>query len=81
MYKNFAAFLDLLINNFFIVFKNFLFIHIKVSKQSSAKYYQDKERLQKSLMKHIKLFLKNKKKNKNIGLNDIKNYFKIKSKL
>ena len=81
MYKSFAAFLDLLINNFFIVFKNFIFIHIKVSKQSSAKYYQDKERLHKSLMKHIKLFLKNKKKNKNIGLNDIKNYFKIKSKI
>lgn len=81
MYKSFAAFLDLLINNFFIVFKNFLFIHIKVSKQSSAKYYQDKETLQKSLMKHIKLFLKNKKKNKNIGLNDIKNYLKIKSKI
>ena len=32
-------------------------------------------------MKHIKLFLKNKKKNKNIGLNDIKNYFKIKNKI
>ena len=34
-----------------------------MSKDSSAKYYQnDKERLQKKLLKDIKAFLKNKKK-------------------
>ena len=37
-----------------------------MSKTLSAKYYQEnKERLQKKLVKDIKIFLKNKKKNRN----------------
>ena len=40
-----------------------------MSKDSSAKYYQnDKERLQKKLLKDIKAFLKNKKKKVTIWL-------------
>ena len=37
-------------------------IYIKRSKYSSAKYYQNKERLQKKIKKDIKLFLIKKKK-------------------
>ena len=38
---------------------------MKMSKNSSAKYYQDnKEKLQKKLVKDIKVFLKKKKKKK-----------------
>ena len=48
-------------NFFFII----LFSFIKVSKNVSAKYYQEnKERLQKKHVKDIKIFLKNKKKQK-----------------
>ena len=37
-------------------------MYIKMSKNSSAKYYQnDKERLQKKLVKDIKIFLNKKK--------------------
>ena len=44
-------------------FYNFFFIYINVSKTLSAKYYQEnQERLQKKLVKDIKIFLKNKKK-------------------
>ena len=39
------------------------FLHIKMSKNLSAKYYQEnKERLQKKLMPDIKIFLKKKRK-------------------
>ena len=47
-----------------------------MSKNSSAKYYQDnKERLQIKLMKNIKVF-----RNKKRGMNDIKSLLKTKSK-
>ena len=40
---------------------------MKMSKDSSAKYYQEnKEKLQKKLLKDIKVFLKKKKKKKTI---------------
>ena len=46
------------------LFTNF-FIYIKMSKKSSAKYYQgNKKRLQKKLMRDIKTFLRKKKKKK-----------------
>ena len=53
-----------------------------MSKDSSAKYYQNnKESLQKKLAKDIKVFLKKKKKkSNNIVVNDTRNYQKIKSK-
>ena len=48
-------------NNYFIIF----FTYIKMSKDSSAKYYQnDKESLQKDLVKDVKVFLGKKKKKK-----------------
>ena len=41
---------------------------MKISKNLSAKYYQEnKERLQKTLVKDIKIFLKKKKKSENIS--------------
>ena len=51
-------------------------------KNLSAKYYQNnKERLQKKLVKDIKIFLKNqKKKSNNMVVNDIKISQKIKNK-
>ena len=53
-----------------------------MSKNLSAKYYQEnKERLQKKLMKGIKTFLKKKKsKSSNIVMNDRKIYQKMKKK-
>lgn len=40
-------------------------------KDSSAKFYKNNnKKLQKSLMKNIKIYLKKKKKNDNIGVND-----------
>ena len=53
-----------------------------MSKDSSAKYYQNnKERLQKELIKDIKVFLKKKKiKSDNMVVNDTKIYQKMKSK-
>ena len=53
-----------------------------MSKDSSAKYYQNnKERLQKELIKDIKVFLKKKKiKSNNMVVNDTKIYQKMKSK-
>ena len=53
-----------------------------MSKNSSAKYYQDnKERLQKKLVKDIKVFLKKKKKKSdNMVLKDTKNSQKMKNK-
>ena len=48
-------------NNFFITF----FTYSKISKDSSAKYYQsNRKRLKKILVKDIKVFLKKKKKRK-----------------
>ena len=65
-------------NNFLIIF----FTYIKVSKDSSAKYYQNnKEKLLKMLVKDIKVFLrKKKKKSNNMVMNDTKIYQKIKNK-
>ena len=53
-----------------------------MSKKSSAKYYQNnKERLQKNLVKDIKVFLKKKKKKSdNMVVNDTKIYKKMKNK-
>ena len=51
-------------------------------KDSSAKYYQNnKERLQKNLLKEVKVFLKKKKKkSNNMVVNDTKIYEKMKNK-
>ena len=56
--------------------------YIKISKNSSAKYYQNnKERLQKKYVKDIKVFLtKKKKKINNMVMNDTKVYEKMKNK-
>ena len=53
-----------------------------MSNDSSAKYYQgNKGRLQKSIVKDIKVFRKKKKKKSgNIGMNDTKIFLWIKSK-
>ena len=53
-----------------------------MSKNSSVKYYQDnKEKLQKKLMKDIKVFLKKKKKkSNNIVMKDAKIYQNMKKK-
>ena len=52
------------------------FRYIKISKDLSDKYYHDnKEKIQKKLVKDIKTFLqKKKKKNDNMALNDTKIY-------
>ena len=51
-----------------------------MSKNSSAKYYQDtKERLQKKLVKDIKVFLKKEKKGDNTIVKDTKIYLKTSS--
>ena len=65
-------------NKFFIIF----FTYIKVSKNSSAKYYQgNKERLKKKLVKDIKIFPRKKKeKSKNMVVNYTKIYQKMKNK-
>ena len=54
-----------------------------MSKDSSGKYYQNsKERLQKKLMKDIKLFLrKKKKKHDNMVVNNTKIYQKMKNEI
>ena len=53
-----------------------------MSKDLSAKFYQNnKERLQKKFVKDIKVFLKNKKENRNnMDLNDTKIYQKMENK-
>ena len=53
-----------------------------MSKYSSAKSYQDnKERLQKQLMKDIKVFIRKKnRKSNNMIVNDTKIYQKMKNK-
>ena len=58
------------------------FLHIKMSKNLSAKYYQEnKERIQKKLMKDTKIFLKKKrKKSDNMVVNVTKISQKVKSK-
>ena len=80
------TFLNLSINPFFIkIFIHFFiifFIYIKMSKNLSAKYYQEnKERLQKKLVKDIKIFLKKrKKKSDNMLMNVTKIFQKMKNK-
>ena len=73
---------SILINFFIKFFVIVFFICIKMSKNLSAKYYQEnKERLQKKLMKGIKIFLKKKKrKSSNIVMNNTKIYQKMKKK-
>ena len=52
-----------------------------MSKDSSAKYQNNKESLQKNLVKDIKVFLKKKKKtNGNMVVNDTKIYQMMKNK-
>ena len=53
-----------------------------MSKDLSAKFYQNnKERLQKKFVKDIKVFLKNKKENRNnMDVNDTKIYQKMENK-
>ena len=67
--------LDLLINIFFINFSIFLLI-FNMSKNLSAKYYQDnneRQQQKKKLVKDIKIFLKKKKKTiHNIVMNNTK---------
>ena len=65
-------------NNFCVTF----FKHIKMSKDSPAKYYQNnKKRIEKKLSEDIKDFLKKKKKkSNNMVMNDTKIYHKIKNK-
>ena len=60
----------------------FFFTNIKISKNSSAKYYQhNKERLREKLVNNIKVFLKKeKKKSKNIIAKVTKNSQKMKNK-
>ena len=54
---------------------------MKISKDSSAKYYQNnKERLQKKLVKGIKVFIKKKKKTQQYGRERYKIYQKKKNK-
>ena len=66
-------------NHFFIIF---FFTYIKKAKESSAKYYQnDKEKLQKKLVKGIKVFLKKKKEKCNNVVNDTKINQKMKKSL
>ena len=64
-------------NNFFIIFS-----YIKIPEDSSDKYYQNnKEILQKNLMKYIEVFLKKKKKKSyNMVVNNSKVYQKTKNK-
>ena len=63
---------------FFIIF----FTHVKMSKDTSAKYYQNnREILQEKLVKVIKIFLKKKnKKSNNMIVNNTKIYLKMKNK-
>ena len=58
--------MTLFINFVIIVFYTFLFIYIKISKNLSAKYYQEKKKkdYKKNLVKNIKVFPKKKKKKK-----------------
>ena len=55
--------------NFYINFFIYFLTYMKMSKDSSAKYYEDnKEKLPKEkLLKDIKVFLKKKKKKKQFG--------------
>ena len=75
-FKNFFQF-------FIYLFIYFFFMCIKMSKTLSAKYYQEnKDRLQKKLVKDIKIFLKKKKKKSyNMVMNVKKISQKIKNKI
>ena len=66
-------------NNFDIII--FTYIDIKMSKDSSAEFYQNnKERLQRQFVKDIKVFLKKKKKSDNMVVNDTKIYQQMNNK-
>ena len=57
---------DILKSSNNIIFFTFFFIYIKMFKNLSATYYQEnKERLQKNLVKDIKIFLQKKMKKSN----------------
>ena len=73
MYKTITVFLNLLKNHIFLC------VHWK---NSSAKYYQgNNERLQRKLVKDVKVFLRKKKKKKWLyGCERYKNFQKIKNK-
>ena len=65
VYKIITAFLNLLVHQFFLSnsFYILFFTYIKISKNPSAKFFQDnKERLLKRFPKDIKVFLKKRKK-------------------
>ena len=78
-------FLKLPINPFFIIFFYIFFFHIFVyiyKNVLSAKYYQEnKEKLQKKLMKYQNLSNKEKEKNDNMVVNITKIFQKMKKKL
>ena len=59
---------------FIYFFYNSFFTYMKMSKNSSARYYPDnKKDCKKGLVKNIKVFLKKKKKeSNNMAVNDIK---------
>ena len=54
-----------------------MFSYTKISKNSSAKYYNKYEE---NLVKYIKIFLKKRKKSRNMTQNDIKIAQKMKNK-
>ena len=59
-------------NNFYIII--FTYVDIKMSKDSSAEFYQNnKERLQRQFVKDIKVFLNKKKKKWQYGRERYKN--------
>ena len=69
MYKTVTAFLSLLINQIVFInfFNNFSFTFIRMSKNSSAKYYQDnKETLQKKARERYQSLSKEEKEKKAI---------------
>ena len=76
-----STFLYLLVNQFFInFFIYFFFTYIKISKDLSAKYYQDnKQRLQKNAPeKYQSLSKEEKEKSNTMVVNNIKIFLKMK---
>ena len=67
---------------FAIFFHKSFYIYMKISRDSSARYYQrDKEKIQKSLVKEIKVLQKKKKsKNKKMVVSNIGISQKLKNK-
>ena len=85
MYESLLAFLNIPINKIFslIFFIIFFFTYIKLSKYSSAKYYQDnKERLQRKARERYQSLSKEKKRKKsyNMVLKDTNISQKMKNK-